>query len=462
MRQLRSLKFREDVKNLSVEQMKLLKGSGAYCHCLNESGPHDAFSCDECERICGGRVQNCNTIGYSFKMNESNSINMHIIMLITICFLIGCGSQNQDKSSKHQEQSNTIQEGSVLRISLADQKTLSLDEIFQEYHFIPLETLDNSLLRDSKEWKTIIDREDCLGIAELDQILFFDREGKYLKAFNHKGEDADSYRGSMAWKLDKNGDVFVMDRILSCMHVYSKEDRLKYRIKDLYDLNILDLAFLGDSLIVAKSSKRRVKNALHVMDKRTGELKRSYLPVKDHILDNCLPTFFTHYEDKLLLSMYQNNHVYELTADSAIIRYTVNVEDRLPPEGAQAFWERTDASDMQLLFEAKQKGYITHIPLFVETERTIFLRFMCDSDPDSPLSLYALIQKGDGKVTVIRDFLLDDLRWKPQVIYPLEDGRVAIPIPAYLLFEKAPAEFRKRFPNIEEEDNPILCVGKLK
>lgn len=61
MKQLKNLKFREDVKILSVEQMKALKGGGTYCHCMNESGSHEASSCDECISICSGGVQNCNT-----------------------------------------------------------------------------------------------------------------------------------------------------------------------------------------------------------------------------------------------------------------------------------------------------------------------------------------------------------------------------------------------------------------
>lgn len=54
MKQLKNLKFREDVKILSVEQMKALKGGGSYCHCMNESGSHEASSCDECNSICSG------------------------------------------------------------------------------------------------------------------------------------------------------------------------------------------------------------------------------------------------------------------------------------------------------------------------------------------------------------------------------------------------------------------------
>lgn len=62
MKQLKNLKFREDVKILSVEQMKSLKGGGGvYCHCLNESGSHEALTCDDCKKKCRIGVQNCNT-----------------------------------------------------------------------------------------------------------------------------------------------------------------------------------------------------------------------------------------------------------------------------------------------------------------------------------------------------------------------------------------------------------------
>lgn len=384
------------------------------------------------------------------------------VFLLTAClFLINCGG-DQSTPSGTEEEKNVAPKGSMLYISLSDQKILSLDDIFEEYCFMPLETQNSILLKGISSWRKIMKRDSLFYISDLNRIYVFDSQGCFERLIDHQGEGPYSYRGLVAFTLDSNGDVFVLDRGTMRLYVYSRKDEFKYTINGISDLNIIDIAMVSDSSLLARSDMVSVSRMIHVLDKKTGQVQSSYFPVKDHSLTFWYPMFFSHYEGKLLLSMYQDNHIYELTTDSAIVRYTVNVDDRLPPEGAQAFWERTDATNMQLEFEARQKGYITHIPFFAEAERTILLRFMCDTNPDSPLSLYALIQKKDGEVTVIRDFLFDDLRWKPQAIFPLDDGWVAIPIPAHLLFEKAPTEFRKRFPNIQEEDNPILCVGRLR
>ena len=60
MNRLGKLTLRRDLKVLTQQEMKNLKG-GVYCHCLGESGSHFASSCGDCSSICGGKgVQNCN------------------------------------------------------------------------------------------------------------------------------------------------------------------------------------------------------------------------------------------------------------------------------------------------------------------------------------------------------------------------------------------------------------------
>lgn len=389
-------------------------------------------------------------------------MKIYMFILITFFSLIGCGNHNKVTLSDADNQGDVIKVGSTLRISLDGQENLPLNDIFQEYHFIPLETGDSILMKGISGWRKILRRDNSLYIADFNRISVFDTQGCFENFIDHKGEGPGSYRALVAFTLDSNGDVFILDRITMRIYVYSSRDEFKYAIKGISDLNITDITMANDSSLIVRSDMLRVSHMIHILDKKTGQVRNSYLPVKDHSLTFWYPMPFSCYDGKLLLSVYQNNNVYELMADSAIVRYTVNVADRLPPEGAQAFWERTDVTDMQLEFEAREKGYITHIPFFIETDSTILLRFMCNTNPESPFNRYAVINKQDGKITVIRDFLFDDLCWKPETIFPLDDGWVAIPIPAHLLFEKAPTEFRKRFPNIQEEDNPILCVGRLK
>ena len=44
-------------------------------------------------------------------------------------------------------------------------------------------------------------------------------------------------------------------------------------------------------------------------------------------------SFLYSYEGKLLYHDYQMNEVYEMYRDTAIMRYRINVDNRIPPEG---------------------------------------------------------------------------------------------------------------------------------
>ena len=107
-----------------------------------------------------------------------------------------------------------------------------------------------------------------------------------------------------------------------------------------------------------------------------------------------------------------------------------------------------------------REGYIDHIPSFMETDERIWLRFEGGADN---LQGYAWIDKQSGEVHSFKQFAFDpSFCWQPTELYPQADGTVVIPIPAHLLFEQEATELISRFPDLNEESNPVLFIGKLK
>ncbi|MGM9756505.1 MAG: hypothetical protein ACI3ZW_12470 [Parabacteroides sp.] len=65
MKKLKILSLKDDVKELTSMEMKMLRGGSAWCHCLDDQGDgHFATDCAQCFNICSGKggVQNCSYI----------------------------------------------------------------------------------------------------------------------------------------------------------------------------------------------------------------------------------------------------------------------------------------------------------------------------------------------------------------------------------------------------------------
>lgn len=166
--------------------------------------------------------------------------------------------------------------------------------------------------------------------------------------------------------------------------------------------------------------------------------------------------FFPTYQRRVFLNGYRSNHIYELTREKLLPAYTIDVDGRIPPKD---FWQSSDNS-RQLEQSYAEKGYIGHIPFFMEGEQKILLRFEGASDA---LKSYALIDKSTGKSELIKEFLFDpSFGWEPEYIFPQSDGTVIIPIPSHLLSEDKGKTLSQQFPGLNEESNPVLFIGKLR
>ena len=108
--------------------------------------------------------------------------------------------------------------------------------------------------------------------------------------------------------------------------------------------------------------------------------------------------------------------------------------------------------------EEAEKGYIGHIPDYVESKETILLSFKGKRDD---LEGVALIDKKDGNARVLENIKFDDnFRWLPKQFFSLDEGWCAMLMYPEDVLKKE--EFARRFPGLNEESNPVLFIGKLR
>ncbi|WP_287622988.1 6-bladed beta-propeller [Parabacteroides sp.] len=352
---------------------------------------------------------------------------------------------------------NPKADGHLIRIPLGKEIKCPLDKLFSEYEFIALDSNDPALLEGLDIINRIIVKDDYIYVGDLFKLTLFDRSGKYVTTLNKQGQGPDSYLSLFNFTVHTNGNISILDRMASAVMTYNKSGEMISK-KRFPELSLRDLTMLNDSTLILKTmGDRDSRNNIYIVNWNNGEVINSYYPVAHSKLIHMFKDFFPTYQRRVFLNGYRSNHVYELTREKLLPAYTIDVDGRIPPKD---FWQSSDNS-RQLEQAYSEKGYIGHIPFFMEGEQKILLRFEGASDA---LKSYALIDKATGKSELIKEFLFDSsFGWEPEYIFPQENGWVVIPIPAHLLFDKKGAtSFANKFPDIDAESNYILCLARLK
>jgi hypothetical protein len=350
-------------------------------------------------------------------------------------------------------------ESNDIYISLDNNKKLfEVNDLFENYNFIPLETNDSVLLKKIENYSKIVIKNKYIYIEEQLSVEIFDSDGRFLKRISRYGEGTEDYLSINNFMVWEDGTISINDRLSQSILSYSKDGDYVGRIR-LKDISIKDITDLTDSLLIAKSDHRNPNNKFkfHIFNRYTHELVNSYEPISQYLFSYWVYDCFPRYNGKLLFNEPQNNNIYELTKDSAVIRYIVDFDGRKPPEG---FWAQQEKTGLQLNEERLKERYIDNINFFAEGVETILLQF---NGGTGVYENFALIDKRNLNSVLFNEIVFDPgFKWEPSKMYAMEDGWLIVPIPAHIIYEKANEDFLSRFPNLKEDDNPILFIAKLK
>ena len=333
-------------------------------------------------------------------------------------------------------------------------------DIFKNIRYVPLETNDASLL--SSDIYSIIYRNDNIYIHDLKNsgniIHLYDSNGKYIRDIGRRGEGPEDYLGTLHMAVNNKGMVAIPDRMRSEIITYTKEGKFVSRIR-LDSVSIYKNIFLNDSLLLVKSLYNRPGHLFHIVDVSNKKVVRTYQPIKNRMYMVIFPESMTDYHGKILVSGYQSNEILEVTLDGVKVRYVININDKMPPEG---FWEQKASSYSEIADAQKRMGYIGHIPCFAENDHSIFFYFRGSLERRETIGL-ALIDKTSGKSQAFRQIeLAENVVVSPDFFYPCENGKIIIAVSPETILNSGNQEFISQFPNLKEDDNPILMFAEIK
>ena len=370
---------------------------------------------------------------------------IYLLFLVTL-LLISCNPDQAKDNGKDE----TIE----YFIPLSHRVEKDVDEMFEEYRYVPLETRDDALIDVLYNVKNIAIFQEDIYIGSGEQLIVWDKYGKFKRVLSKKGNDPQSYLHFNHFMIWPNGDLSIASPIEIVTYSNSHQFINKKRCENVGYIEAITL--LNDSLYIIKCMPTPEQLRYRIINHHTGAIINSY----DSII-NCnryISSFtnsFERYEGHIISHGYQSNDILECTLDSSKIRYKINVDNRIPPAG---FYTQEGKEGMQLIQEEAEKGYIGHIPDYVESKETILLSFKGKRED---LNGIALIDKKDGNARVLENIKFDDnFRWLPKQFFSLDEGWCAILMYPEDVLKKE--EFARRFPGLNEESNPVLFIGKLR
>ena len=383
----------------------------------------------------------------------------YITTIMTLLLLAAC-------QGKEEGMVDAIQPGMTLHVPLAKAGSVcELEELFSEWRFVPLETNDSALVPDLNKVGHILLTEGSLYVGCYFHPMQFDREGRFIRFLPHAGKGPQDYDAINGMIVGSDGSYMILNGgHINRYYVlaYSEEGDLLWKDPfglmpfGLMDFCQLDARHLAIRTSWGYTSPADAPSLIYIVDMQTKEVERSFFPNTPTKVGMWLRAHFSRYGGQVLLSNYLTTDIYAFTADSSSVRYHVDVDGRNSPKG---FWTSYE-DGFDVIKAYNDKGYIDHIPCFMETDERILLSYMGGT---KELEGHAWIDKQSGEVHSFKQFAFDpSFRWQPTELYPQADGTVVIPIPAHLLFEREATGLISRFPDLNEESNPVLFIGKLK
>ena len=374
-------------------------------------------------------------------------------MRLIICLLLLlCACQGQEKESVLP----AVEEQEEIFIPYSKPKPILIQDVFEEYHYVRLETTSSALLPAIEEITAVHMGEDgVIYVSDTKKLFLFEPNGSLRNVISHQGDGPESYLSIISFTVWPNQDITISQygndliSYTSTGKFISKLHFNNWMIKDLISLN--------DRLLLLEMDPIYKDSTLYnLVDRNTGKILSRYFPLRQVNKERYfMLTQFYKYNGKILRSGYQSNRIYALSEDTAVIHHPINVDNRMPPED---FWRQKDKNVSQIRQEWEHSGYIGHIPYYVESDSLIFLRY---EGHTKELQACAVIEKVSGRSCIVNRLVFDDFfNSEPKILWPQQNGWCIIPLYPHEILGNP--KFAKSFPGLKEEDNPKFFIGKVK
>lgn len=380
-----------------------------------------------------------------------------IKLLLTIfSFLLGIVGCNQKKDI-------SISTVDLIDVPIERNDASGLfDSIFEMSRYVPLEVTDESLIR--RVGKIIFYRNTVYVLdTEEKRVLAFDKNGKFLKKYEHIGQGPGEYLSLVDFTI-KGDTLYLLDRNVSQLLLYNLEDSLLQtqkvpKAKGIYVLGSEKYAF-NEELGAADNSSNKEYYSYSLMEHGKKKLRRvSYnkeLCGLSFSLSEGANSFY-YYQDSIYTYFPFNDTIYCVNEENGELSpyLRVKIGD-----------ERIGLEDDKKQIDALRKKISSTIFAFYKWDEAILFSYYNNNENRK----YVFADK-TGKVLFTGAFGLDRNKLPVRVIAYHSDKKtgelLSINYPHELIglakyhAEKSPV-LKEIVGHISEEGNPILVFYNLR
>ena len=391
-------------------------------------------------------------------------------LIIGTFLLCSCGSSNRKQ-----------QDGDLPVINLTGnhpRKEIRIQDI-AVVEYIPLETTDDVLLGQSSFLSHISDKYIVVFDLMLGNIFVFNRNGRIMSHFNHRGQGPMEYANISDVVFDENtGEIFVFDSWSHRILVYSINGEYKRTLRippDLF-LRVGSAANFDNETILVYDAARlaypdghiRNKRPYMLLSKRDGSIVYSFnikLPIR--YLNRIAEQFETngevwtfpieistpnnkHFGRDFVIANISSDTIFLLTQDRVLTPLFVrrpSIHSSVEPRRVLTTLLKTDKFIVLRLttldFDAARRGGRAIPPIFLihefETGKTSEVSFMGEAGP----WMFSFGQTAIGK------------------------NMDAVLVPAFVFTRayennRLPDELKPLAASLDEEDNPVVRIVTFK
>lgn len=240
---------------------------------------------------------------------------LFILSLILPVF-IGCAEKVSDK-------------GRVTTISVkTDGKDApaEINKFLKFSHFVPLETTDDCMIGTINKLQIIHDRIYVMDRKQR-AVFAFDKNGKALFSIQKRGRAGNEYIEMSDFEVGPDGSVFIYDELAGKINAYDESGRLTRQIENVpkgWSLKLLDGNRIAYNLGNGIGDGSAEDNNFNYVCTEGSVVTQRAIPYNKAVIghkilwDNYISSF-SQYGEKIFMSSFLNDTIYEVSASSGAI-----------------------------------------------------------------------------------------------------------------------------------------------
>ena len=330
--------------------------------------------------------------------------------------------------------------------------SISSDKIFQTISCVPLVTNDSCLLGSIQR---IMYKNNKYYIQSNNCVYIFEENGGILRIINKHGTGPEEYNFFWIMTVNDKGHISLIQRGDNSIITYNSQGDFVSKLR-LDTIKMRDIKYLNDSILIAKCDFEHTGNKYYVINMNKLTLEKSFYPISYRKCRVFMEDCMTSYQGKILTCDYHSNEIHEINQDSACIRYLFNIDGKMPPKG---YWDNNNVDIQTLDRDYAQKGYIGDITCFAENDKAILFRFHGKKENTEA---FTYIDKLTGENYIFNTIeIANDLSISPSFFYAQDDGKLIFIIEAHTILESKNESVKAKYPDLEEDSNPVLLYVEL-